>query len=275
MNSAPHLRLEDRPEFERVLDEALRHAAARTATGPGRRTEDGRLRARALADAATIAAAAAPEYAEYVHTRERLRQPATAGGGQPGPGGAPARPGGPGRGSGSGPEEKTGAGLFAVASVLVPVLAGAAAVIFLTVGYALHLVSPEPDIAASMRNVGWVFAAIAVATALVGAVTLLLTALRNSSSAIRPGSVSGHGLMAGSSPTSDDVAAARAAWRHALLHRGILPYLRETASAETASTETASGDPAADPSDPSDPPRTTVTAVAMAVAPMAITGSSR
>ncbi|MBB1247258.1 hypothetical protein GL263_27490, partial [Streptomyces durbertensis] len=232
MNSAPHLRLEDRPEFERVLDEALRHAAARTAPGAGRRPEDGRLRARALADAATIAAAAAPEYAEYVRTREQLRQPATAGGGHQAPAGATDTTGGARVRS----DEKTGAGLFAVASVLVPVLAGAAAVIFLTVGHTLRLASPEPEIATSMRNVGWVFAAIAVATALVGAVTLLLTALRNSSTAIRPGAGSGHGTPAGSNPASDEVAAARAAWRHALLHRGILPYLQNPNPADDSGT---------------------------------------
>ncbi|MCK1794669.1 hypothetical protein MTQ01_01225 [Streptomyces sp. XM4193] len=229
MNSAPHLRLEDRPEFERVLDEALRTMArAETETAPPLATAD--LRTLAVADADAIAAHASEEYGEFVRVRERLRQPAGTAAPPSGtsPGGASSDrtdPSGSAGGSPPGPADSpadsSGAGAFVVLSLLLPVLSGSAAVIFLLVGYALGVVSPEPALAVAMRNVGWVFAVITVATGLVGAVSLLLSASRNAPTA-RRGSDSGR-----NDGPSDEITVARAAWRHALLQRGILPFLRD------------------------------------------------
>ncbi|MBU7597752.1 hypothetical protein JGS22_009000 [Streptomyces sp. P38-E01] len=230
MNSAPHLRLEDRPEFERVLDEALRTMArAETDTAPPLATAD--LRTLAVADADAIAAHASQEYGEFVRVRELLRRPAgtaappsgTSPSGtssdhaDPSGGNAPGDAPGP----ADSPTDSTGAGVFVVLSLLLPVLSGTAAVIFLLVGYALGVVSPEPALAVAMRNVGWVFAVITVATGLVGAVSLLLSASRNAPTA-RRGSNSGR-----NDGPSDEITVARAAWRHALLQRGILPFLRD------------------------------------------------
>jgi hypothetical protein len=209
MNTAPHLRLEDRPEFERVLDEALRTARDRPeTTAVGRRLTAEQLRAMALGAAAAIAACAAAEYDHFVSLRDELRHPDHA----PSAQGAA---GGPGE-SGSG-----GAGLFAMVSVLAPVLAGTAAVIFLLVGHVLRVMTPEPSIAAPMRGAGWAFAALTAASLLAASVGLLVTALRHGAGAIRAGGPSGQGALA------DEVARARAAWRTALLERGVLPFLRE------------------------------------------------
>ncbi|MBW1601724.1 hypothetical protein JJV70_06275 [Streptomyces sp. JJ66] len=202
MNSAPHLRLEDRQEFERVLDDALRTAHTRPGLdGVGQRLSPAQLRTMALGAAAAIAACAATEYEHFTAVRDQLR-----------------------RGSGSGGPgltESGGAGLFAVLSVLAPVLAGTAAVIFLAVGYTLTALSPDVALGEPMRNVGWVFAALAAAGLLAASVSLVRTALRNSASSPRPGT------QAAQEPLAQELERARAAWRAALLDRGVLPFFRD------------------------------------------------
>ncbi|HEX5569680.1 MAG TPA: hypothetical protein VFY14_22635 [Streptomyces sp.] len=209
MNSAPHLRLEDRPEFERVLDEALRSLRnPPDPAAPGQRLTTEQLRAVALAAAAAIAACAAAEYDHFAGLREELRRPDHAPSAQrPVPG--------------LGTPGSAGAGLLAMLSVLVPLLAGTAAVIFLLVGHVLRMVTPEPSIAAPMRGAGWAFTALTAAALLAASVGLLVTALRHGSSSIRVGGPSGQSALA------EEVCAARAAWRTALLERGVLPFLRE------------------------------------------------
>lgn len=250
MNSAPHLLREDRPEFERVLDEALRTAHRRPDLAAiGRHLNADQLRTMALSAATAIAACAEAEYQQFVRLRDELRHPDNApsvsGAARPG-GGATAEAEGttgtelrtPGQGGGSvgdklvgamGGEtlaEASGAGLMAVVSVLAPVLAATAAVIFLLLGYSLRLMSPEPGVAGPMRSVGWIFAAFAAAGIVVAMAGLLLAALRNRSSSIR---ASGRAADddPGADTLTDEVATARAAWREALLERGILPFLRE------------------------------------------------
>jgi len=218
MNSAPHLRLEDRPEFERVLDEALRSLRhRRDPAALGQRLNTEQLRAMALTAAAAIAACAAAEYDHFAELRDELRRPDHAPSAQglvPGLGAA-------GSSRASGASGSAGAGLLAMLSVLAPLLAGTAAVIFLLVGHVLRMVTPEPSIAAPMRSAGWAFTALTAATLLAASVGLLVTALRHGSSSIRAGGPSGQSALA------EEVAAARAAWRTALLERGVLPFLRE------------------------------------------------
>lgn len=247
MNSAPQLLREDRPEFERVLDEALRTAHHQHGfTALGKRLNTEQLRTMALSAAVPIAACAAAEYERFVELREELRgpshAPSSSGGAQhhPGPAGrdpttAAERPEGSGLGlagaMGEGLAETAGAGLVAVVSVLAPLLAGAAAVIFLLVGYALHMLTPEPALAEPMRNAGWVFTALAAGTALLGMGGLLLAAVRNGSRAIGVQQPAGGGL-------AEEVTRARAAWRDALLERGILPFLREALADPQGARET-------------------------------------
>ncbi|MFF5582784.1 hypothetical protein [Streptomyces hygroscopicus] len=215
MKSAPHLLTEDRPEFERVLDEALRTADHRPdLSGIGQRLTAEQLRTMALGASAAIAACAAAEYQEYRDTRARLREPAPlfplTGGGGESPDGTV--------GLAGALQDAAGAGLVAMLAVLAPVLAGTAAIIFLIVGYVLNALHPAPSIAQPLVTAGWLFAALTAVGILIAAVGLLLTALRNGSSAIR-GEARSEQL--------EEVDRAREVWRQALLDRGILPFLRE------------------------------------------------
>ncbi|MGR3936590.1 hypothetical protein [Streptomyces sp. BRA346] len=224
MKSAPHLFAEDRPEFERVLDEVLRTADRRPdLKGIGQRLTAEQLRTMALSASAAITACAAAEYQDYVVARTRLREPAPP---LPMPG-APEDDGERDHSAGftGALLDASGAGLFPMLAVLAPVLAGTAAIIFLLVGYVLHVLDPAPSIAQPMITAGWFFAALTAAGILLAAVGLLITALRNGSSAIR-----GEALA----EQLEEVDRAREAWRQALLERGVLPFLREALSNPSA-----------------------------------------
>jgi hypothetical protein len=215
MNSAPHLLSEDHAEFERILDAALRDELDRPDLAPGRpRLNAEQLRTMALGATALIATAAAAEYARYAKLREELRSP------------PPAEPV---QASVLSPAmsevAESGAGFAAVIAVLVPVLAGTAAVIFLLVGYLLKALDPPPAFAASLLAVGWFFGAVTVLGILAAAVALLITALRNSSTELP--------AMEAGGELPPELARAREDWRDALLERGIVPFLR-SALAEPA-----------------------------------------
>ena len=148
MNSVPqHLLNEDRPEYERILDEALRSAPHRPEPAAvGQQLNPEQLRTMALTATALITAAAATEYQHYVKVREELRQPAPS---TPRPSAGPAAPRiRPRARSGLATTmgevaETAGAGAAAVVAVLAPVLAGTAAAIFLLVGYILTMLDPR------------------------------------------------------------------------------------------------------------------------------------
>ncbi|WP_406147453.1 hypothetical protein [Streptomyces sp. NBC_01012] len=215
MNSAPHLLAEDRPEYERILADALRHAQIRPDPDEvGDRLNTEQLRTMALNATPLITAAAATEYDHYVKVRGEVRgtgdldtqgsllEPAT----------AEATP--------------SGAGTLAVIAVLAPLLAATAALIFLVIGYPLKALSPAPAFATTMVTAGWFFAAVAAAAILVAAVGLLVTALRNGATALP--------AVDEEEELPEDVARAREAWRHALLERGVLPFLRDALADPTA-----------------------------------------
>ncbi|MFK0282035.1 hypothetical protein ACIQVL_16415 [Streptomyces sp. NPDC090499] len=229
MNSVPqHLHSEDRQEYERILDEALRSAPYRPElAGIGQHLNTEQLRTMALNATALITAAAATEYQHYVKVREELRNPARStpaavqdsGSAEPGAGGAL----GLATTLGEAAETTTGAGGFALALVLAPVLAGTAAAIFLLVGYVLKMLDPAPAFAQTMLTAGWVFGVVTAAAIIMAGAGLLLTALRNSPS-----------LEAGAyGEPGGEVAKAREAWRDAVLERGILPFLREALAADS------------------------------------------
>lgn len=217
MNSAEYLLPEDQAEFERVLDEVLRTAHHYPQLGAG---EEGlpvaELRAMALGAMPLITSRAAEEYGHYVGLRQRLRRPE-----RPADGGLADADGA--ADSAVPRREGSGAGLVAVVSVLLPILAGVAAVIFLLVGYGLGLSDPAPAVAEPMRTVGWVFAGLAALGALIAAVELIITAVRNDPAAVGP-----QPGPAGPGELADEVDRARAEWRRALLNRGLLPFLRDT-----------------------------------------------
>jgi hypothetical protein len=222
MNSVPqHLLNEDRQDYERILDEALRSAPHRPELAAvGQRLNLEQLRTMALSATVLITTAAADEYARYVKAREELRRPArSAQAVNEDVGSAESGTTAMGLATTVGEVTETaGAGAVAVVAVLAPVLAGTAAAIFLLVGYALKMLDPEPAIAQTLLTTGWVFGAVTAAAILVAAAGLLLTALRNSASSLRAGT---------SGELSEQVTRAREAWRDALLERGILPFFQE------------------------------------------------
>ncbi|MCW7941901.1 membrane protein [Streptomyces hygroscopicus] len=221
MNSVPqHLLSEDRQDYERILDEALRSAPHHPdLAAVGQRLNPEQLRTMALNATALITAAAATEYHHYVRVREELRRPAPATSSvhESTPGVTEPDVDAQGLAATVG-EAAASAGAGAVAAVLAPFLAGAAAVIFLLVGYILKMVNPEQPFARTLLITGWVFGAVTAAAILIAAIGLLLTALRNSSSGQEAG-VRGE--------LTAEVTRAREAWHEALLERGILPFLRE------------------------------------------------
>ncbi|MGX1669981.1 hypothetical protein [Streptomyces sp. NPDC055400] len=239
MNSAPHLLNEDRPEFERILDEALRTAPDRPdLAAVGQRLNPEQLRTMALNATALITAAAATEYQNYVKVRSDLRA-------SPRPV-RPLREGESTAESGGGAiglaatvgevAETTGAGVIAVVAVLAPVLAGTAAAIFLLVGYILKMLDPEPAFAQTLLMAGWVFGALTVAGILVAGAGLLLTALRNGSTSLQAGA---------HTESSEEVDRAREAWGLVLLERGILPFLREALAEPPSAPANRGGGPGA------------------------------
>ncbi|MGW1267386.1 hypothetical protein [Streptomyces sp. NPDC002491] len=232
MNSVPqHLHSEDRQEYERILDEALRSAPHHPELSTvGQRLNSEQLRTMALNASALITVAAAAEYQHYVKIREELRHPApptiqaTPSGPSSAAGTGPAEPGATAMGfatsMGEAAQAAEAAGAGAVAAVLTPVLAATAAAIFLLVGYILSVLDPQQAFARTMLTAGWTFGAVAAAAILVATVALLITALRN-----RPSLEAGpYGEL------SEEVDQAREAWREALLERGILPFLQEALS---------------------------------------------
>lgn len=223
MNSVPqHLLSEDRQEYERVLDEALRSAPHNPELAAvGQRLNSEQLRTMALGATALITAAAATEYQHYVKVRDELRRPPV----PPTPAvhDSEYRSDGPGK-SATGlaatmgeVAETAGAGAVAVVAVLAPVLSGTAAAIFLLVGYILGMLDPKAAFARTMLTTGWVFGAVTAVAILVAAVGLLLTALRNKPSA----------LGGAYRELDEEVTRARDVWREALLEQGIVPFLRD------------------------------------------------
>ncbi|WP_406146256.1 hypothetical protein [Streptomyces sp. NBC_01012] len=78
MNSHPFLLNEDRPEYERLIDRALRIVLDRPEPAAGgRRLGLEQLRAMALGAAPDITAAAADEYQHYVAVRDEVRESAS------------------------------------------------------------------------------------------------------------------------------------------------------------------------------------------------------
>ncbi|MGI5405189.1 hypothetical protein ACQEV9_00185 [Streptomyces chartreusis] len=215
MRSAPqYLLSEDRPEYERLLDEALHSAPGRPdLAAVGWRLNAEQLRTMALNATPLITAAAATEYQHYIAVREEQRDPA-----------ASMRESEAGEAAGltrtvPGTHKAAGAGTVAVLAVLTPVLAGSAAAMLLGVGYLLALLGRSSSFSGDLITTGWVFGAVMVAAILVAATGLLISALRNTSTTATYGEL------------SPEVRRARDAWRTALLEHGIIPFLRDALGA--------------------------------------------
>ncbi|KDN84252.1 hypothetical protein [Kitasatospora cheerisanensis] len=199
MSHPPRLLAEDRADFARLLDEALRDPTVRQAlAAPGTHLTAEQLHTKALADADAVAAPAAAEYAHYLALRTALAER---------PDGAP----------------PAGAGLFPVLTVLTPVLAGGAGLVLLLLGWLLRAAAPGLALGRSTVTAGLLALAVAAAALLIGGAGLVLTALRDASGG----------------PDADpqqhaELAEARAAWHAALRERALLPWLLDHHSAGLA-----------------------------------------
>lgn len=145
----------------------------------------------------------------------RTSVPHRTGGGQDGRMHPPTPSWGPAFQPALGEPEGTGAGPFAAFVVLGTLLSGAVAALLLTVGLVLKLTGAA--FAGSLIGAGWVVGAAAVACLLVAAIGVVWTAVRNGRADPEPAHPAG---------LDDEVARAREEWQHALLERGVLPFLR-------------------------------------------------
>ncbi|MBL1118305.1 hypothetical protein JK364_38940 [Streptomyces sp. 110] len=235
MTAPPGLQAEDRPDFERALHQALRTAEIRAALRRNGATGDAdiqRLRAQALVASELIATAAAPEYAAYLGQRAAAATTYTASTEHTASTASTAS-----ALSGS-PTPSAGVrGLLPVLAVLTPALAGTSTAAFLLLGGLLGLLDSQRELADALLTAGLTSATIAALTLVVGVACLLVTAVRHRTPALdqRP-CPHGHLRLHRHPPTHpphlrrrDDaaVATARDAWLRALLHRGILPFLRD------------------------------------------------
>ncbi|MFD8364245.1 hypothetical protein [Streptomyces hygroscopicus] len=247
MTASPGLQAEDRPDFERALHQALRTAEIREAlgrSGSSGGTDIQRLRSQALVESEAIATAAAPEYAAYLRQRAAAAAAAST---APGPSAAAvsAAPTAPAASAVRATPFTTtgGRGLLPALAVLTPALAGASAAAFLLLGGLLRLSGSQRETADALLTAGLTSATIAAVTLAAGMVCLVVTAVRHRSSPPdrqprphRRPHAHPHPHPhppSGSHPPyawrRDDaaVATARDAWLRALLHRGILPFLRD------------------------------------------------
>ncbi len=196
MRCPDRLLREDGADFERLVHQALHCAEIRQAL---RRTRGAvnaeQLRTRALRASAEIAASATAEYSSYL----RLRMAdVSAHGWSRGPAAAE-------RGRGQ---------LTAILAVLIPPLAGVAAVVFLLLGYGLQLATGQQALGRSLVTAGWTSALVSAVVALGGVIALVVAAARTPPDP-------------GAAPFADPaVAHARAVWQAAVWERGLLPFLR-------------------------------------------------
>ncbi|MFD8782910.1 hypothetical protein [Kitasatospora sp. NPDC059599] len=192
---------QDRADFETELGRALAAPQVREALREGGAEARGVewLRRVARENAEFVLAAAAPEYERYATLRADADAVARL------PVEAPPR----GRGS----------GWWGVLGVIVPIVAGVAAAVFLLLGWLLGLVEDLDVLAHALVSAGWVAVGAAAVSLLIGGLGLLGTAVR---SAQAPGEeADGPG----------ELVLARDAWRAALAERGLLPYLVAQANA--------------------------------------------
>ena len=210
MDSAPFLQAEDKPDFERILEDLLHHDEVRLALrrAPGGPNAE-QLHTRAMRDFAAIAANAGAEYSYYRELREQVRSTTPApdwerlGGDDPAQWQAPD----------SAIDAAERAGWVPLIAVLLPILSGLGAIVMLLLGYtfrANHLALGQPLVTA-----GFVFAVVCAASIAVDIIGLLLTAARD---AATPPDGRSPELYA-------ELAKAKDTWRGSLREQALLPYL--------------------------------------------------
>ncbi|MFE7897788.1 hypothetical protein ACFU3E_09715 [Streptomyces sp. NPDC057424] len=205
MNEPGRLEAVDRTDLEHALHVALNDPDIREALlRSTAQVSAEQLRARALAAADTIAAEAATEYTAVLRLRTVADRAPTSRPRQPEP-------------------ATTGNGLLAALAVLAPVLSAAAAAIFLLLGYGLQLAGAQQPLAIALIRAGWIAGAVAALAVAAAGTGLVITTARHRATSRHP------------QPDTASLAQAHAAWRQALLERGLLPFLRRQLHQPSAS----------------------------------------
>ncbi|GHA71916.1 hypothetical protein GCM10010372_83560 [Streptomyces tauricus] len=114
--------------------------------------------------------------------------------------------------------EATRTNAFAALPMVMLMLSGSAAAIFLTLGYVLLVTGIDTTLARTMLGAAWLFVALAAGMIVINGVILLVTALRGNRSGPE---------AEGEHERQEVVRRAKQVWLEALLERGIVPFLRE------------------------------------------------
>jgi hypothetical protein len=221
MDIASQLLAEDKPDYVRILDEALQTPHIRDAVRATRGAITAEeLHNRAMRELPEVAAEAAPEYAQLLALREQLAQLGT------GPdtdrlgSTDPAQWVEPGTALDAGRR----AGLGPMAAVLAPVLAWTSALALWLIGLAVRAGSPSLALGRQLITAAGALAAVGAAALVVAMVGLVLTARRDAAVTPEPPQPQ----------LAAEVAKAREAWRAALRSRGILPFLESELATRAA-----------------------------------------
>jgi hypothetical protein len=190
-HSDEHLR-----QYEKIVDSALHRADTVAALDANPHVNPEQLRTALLDAAPSVTAAAAVEYEAYEHAERRL----------------------PLDRSGEiaaalelqAAEAAQGAGWFPLGTALAFIVAGFAALLFLSIGYVLPLVFHNGDSMHPMQTVGWIALAMTVTAAAVGGLAVLIDAGRNRTIPL---------------VVAEEVLRTRQAWHDAVLERGVLPFI--------------------------------------------------
>jgi hypothetical protein len=221
MHIASQLLAEDKPDYVRILDEALQTPYIRDAVRATRGAiSTQQLHDRAMRELPEVASEAAPEYEQLRALREQLAQvgagPDTDRLGST----DPAQWVEPGTALDAGRR----AGLAPMAAVLAPVLAWTSALALWLIGLSVRAGSPSLSLGRQLITAAAALAVVGGAALVVATVGLLLTAKRDA--AVEP--------ERPQPELAAEVAKAREAWRSALRIRGIVPFLEAELAARAA-----------------------------------------
>jgi hypothetical protein len=221
MDIASQLLAEDKPDYVRILDEALQTPHIRDAVRATRGAITAEeLHNRAMRELPEVAAQAAPEYAQLLALREQLAQlgagPDTDRLGST----DPAQWVEPGTALDAGRR----AGLGPMAAVLAPVLAWTSALALWLIGLAVRAGSPSLALGRQLITAAGALAAVGAVALVVATVGLVLTARRDAAADPEPPQPE----------LAAEVAKAREAWRAALRSRGVLPFLESELATRAA-----------------------------------------
>jgi hypothetical protein len=195
---------EHRRHFERIVDDALHFDDIAGALSASPELNAEQLRTATLAHAEAIAAKAPGEYQRLVDSEKRAQA-------------APAEE----ATAVSLVETAEGVGVFALTVSITIIVAAISATVFLAAYYLLKVTTDHDKSVVPMRWAGLASVAIALTTAMVAGLAMLLHAGRNRRTP----------------PLDTGVRLARDEWHAALLHRGVLPFMTSMLAAAASGAD--------------------------------------